>query len=276
MKKANKIASIVVNYKRISETLKAVDSLNKQKGNLDQVIIVIDNNSKDDSVSKLRTLKNIILIENHKNIGFAAANNQGIKIALKKKLDYVFLLNDDAWLDSNCLNELIEGDKDIISPKIYFVPGFEFHKKRYKKSDLGKVIWYAGGKIDWNNIYANHVGVDILDNNQFNKLKPTDFTTGCAMLIKTDVFQKIGLFDEKYFMYWEDVDLCQRARKKGLTVFYNGFAKAWHKNLGTQLGITSEQKEKQMARSRLRFGLKFANLKTKTLLLKDFLSKLFS
>jgi len=276
MNKINKVVSIVVNYKRTGETLKAIDSLKNQKGKFNHRIIVVDNDSRDDSVRKLRSLKNINLIENYKNIGFAAANNQGIKVALKNNADYVFLLNDDAWLDNDCINKLITSDKNIVSPKIYFAPGFEYHKKKYEKTDLGKIIWYAGGKIDWNNIYASHIGVDMVDNGQFNKLKETDFATGCVMLIKTKVFQKIGLFDEKYFMYWEDVDFCEKAKRKKLTVFYDGFARAWHKNLGTQPGIVSKEKEKQMTKSRLRFGLKFASLKTKALLLKDFSSKLFS
>src|SRR3989304_3264732 len=57
----------------------------------------------------------------------------------------------------------------IVSPKIYFAPGFEFHKDKYPKTDLGKVIWYAGGRIDWSNIIGMHVGVDEVDIGQFNE-----------------------------------------------------------------------------------------------------------
>jgi len=278
-----RVFSIVLNFERPQETLKAVNSLIKQKGRFFHQVVIVDNSSTNDLKRLIGQRGNfstnkisVSLIENKKNLGFAAGNNIGIRFALKNKADYICLVNDDAYLDENCLATLVDyirknKEVGIVSPKIYFAPGFEYHQNRYQKKDLGKVIWYAGGKIDWQNIYSTHLGVDQVDKGQFNKSEETDFATGCVMLIKKQVFEKIGLLDENYLMYWEDADFCYRAKRVGFRVYFVAQAKAWHKNLGTQKGISNKQKEKYMIHSRLRFGLKYASLKIKILLLKEFL-----
>ena len=270
-----RVFSIVLNYNRPKETLNCVASLNKQTGSFKHSIVVVNNSPKShNNLIALNNQSNVFLIQNKKNLGFAGGNNRGIKYALEQGANYVCLVNDDAYLSKDCLKTLIgfmEKNKKvaIVSPKIYFAPGFEYHQERYLTKEKGKVIWYAGGIIDWQNILASHKGVNNVDKGQYNKQEETDFATGCVMLIKASVFSEIGFFDENYLMYWEDVDFCQRAKEKKLKVFFVGQAKAWHKNLGTQKKVLNKQKEKYMARSRLRFGLKYASLKLKLLLLKE-------
>ena len=98
-------------------------------------------------------------------------------------------------LDKDFLVELLktfaeEKDCGIVSPKIYFAKGHEFHKDRYQESELGKVIWYAGGRIDWQNIIASHRGVDEVDKGQFDKLEKTGFASGCCAMLKRTVLGK--------------------------------------------------------------------------------------
>ena len=170
-------------------------------------------------------------------------------------------------VDKNTLNGLLDAAKDdpdaaIISPKIYFAKGFEFHKNRYKKNELGKVIWYAGGIIDWNDIYGNNNGVDEVDNGQFNKTTDTDFATGACMLLNCVAIRKVGMFDEKYFMYFEDVDLSQRMKKHGWKVLFTSQAKLWHK-VAQSSGVGSELNDYFITRNRLLFAFRYASIRTK-------------
>src|SRR5690606_37427416 len=96
---------------------------------------------------------NLQIIFNPINSGFSGGNNVGIKEAIKAEADYILLLNNDTIVDKNFLQELFnfaESHKDagLIVPKIYFAKGYEFHKDRYEKNELGKIIWYAGGSMD--------------------------------------------------------------------------------------------------------------------------------
>ncbi|MEM4230386.1 MAG: glycosyltransferase, partial [Candidatus Pacearchaeota archaeon] len=151
---------------------------------------------------------------------------------------------------------------------------FEFHKKRYKKEDLGKVIWFAGGKMDWQNVIGLHIGVDEIDKGQFEKISEIDFASGACMLIKSDVFKKIGKFDERYFLYYEDSDFCQRAKKTQYKIIYNPKAILWHKNAGSTGGSGSELQDYYLTRNRLLFGMKYAPYKSKLALLKESISLL--
>ncbi len=160
-------------------------------------------------------------------------------------------------------------DAGAISPKIYFAKGFEFHKNRYKKEDLGKVLWYAGGKIDWKNMLGFHRGVDEVDIGQFSKLYETEFATGCCMLVKREVFERVGLFNNKYFLYLEDLDFSLKTRKKGFKIIYQPKAVMWHENAGSAGGSGSPLQEYFITRNRLLFGFKYAPLRTKIALFKE-------
>ena len=98
------------------------------------------------------------------NSGFSGGHNVGIKHALKNGAEYVIILNNDTYVAKELLKELIsvmERDESIgiAVPKIYFASGYEYHKDRYTKAEKGKVFWYGGGIIDWDNMYQSHRGV---------------------------------------------------------------------------------------------------------------------
>lgn len=271
-----KIAIIVLNYNGRKDTLECVQSLAKVKKDYFQVeIIVVDNGSGDDSAKALSKLDNIDLILNDQNLGYSGGNNVGIKKALSKNANFIFILNNDTLVDKNILVNLVHGASfgDIISPKIYFAGGFEFHKERYGNKDQGKVIWYAGGKIDWPNIIGRHLGVDEVDKGQFGKRREIDLATGAALFIKRQVFEKIGFFDEKYFLYLEDMDFCVRAKKAGFKIIFEPGAIVWHKNASSSGGSGSPLQDYYITRNRLLFALRHAPLKTKFALLRHILSQ---
>lgn len=278
-----KVAIIIVNFNGKNDTLECLESLRSLKTkSLKLVTVVVDNASIDGSIELIKKkYPQVKLILNKENLGFAEGNNAGINYALGLRVDYLLVLNNDTLVDKMLLINLIkkfEVDKDIgiASPKIYFAPGFEFHKEKYSRNERGKVIWYAGGIIDWQNIFSSHHGVDQVDKGQYDKEGETDFSTGCCMLVKKEVFNKIGNFNKKYFLYWEDIDLCLRAKKAGFKVYYIPQAFLWHKNASASGGAGGKTPVYYQTRNRLLFALKYASLKTKLLVLKQGVSYLFS
>lgn len=269
-----KVAAVVLNFNGIKNTLDCVESLKKQTLNaIDFQIIVVDNCSQDDSVKTLKSIQGIKLIENDKNLGYAGGMNVGIKYAMKNNFDKVVLLNNDIYADKAFLTNIVNASKkaDIVAPKIYFAPGHEFHRRRYRKEDLGKVIWFAGSRIDWQNIIGYHIGVDEIDTGQFNKTTEIDFASGACMLISKEVFEQIGYFDEKYFLYLEDMDFCFRAKLAGFKIIFEPRAVIWHKNAQSTGGSGSKVQDYYITRNRMLFAFKFAKLKTKIALLRQVL-----
>ncbi len=274
-----KVFVVVLNYNGGKDTvdcLKSLFQVNQTNYNLS--VIVVDNHSIDNSLSLIKPSAPAVIIENKENLGFTGGNNAGIKEALEKGADYILLLNNDTYVDKDLVkNLLIPFQKDakigIVSPKIYFAKGHEYHFDRYQESQRGRVIWYAGGKIDWQNIILSHRGVNEVDEGQY-KAGETEFISGCAMMIKPDVLKKIGLFDNDYFLYLEDADLCQRAKNAGYKLWYEPSGSVWHKNAASSGKPGSSLHIYYQTRNRLMFGYKYAGIRTKFALLRESLKDL--
>ncbi len=191
--------------------------------------LVVDNGSKDGTEEALKNYKlpnmSYKFIQSGANRGFAGGNNVGIKDALKMGFDYILLMNNDLILKSDMVVKLVEfmeanPDVGVASPKMYFAKGYEFHKDRYKENEKGKVLWYAGGIIDRNNVYTSHRGVDEIDHGQYDKTEETDVANGAVVIIRREVFERIGLLDASFFLYWEDADFSERAKRAPYKVMY--------------------------------------------------------
>jgi len=273
-----KVFVVVLNWNRADDTLECLRSLSNLV--LDDVVltvVVVDNASVDNSVERIKKTKwpfAFALLKNSKNLGFAEGNNVGIKYSLENGADYVMVLNNDTIVDRKLLVNLLSSFDDkkeevgVVSPKIYFAKGFEFHKDRYSKEELGRVIWYAGGKIDWNNVFGVNLGVDEVDNDRFDKEVRTDFATGCCSLFSASVLKKVGLYDKRYFMYFEDVDLSVRLNKAGYSVLFNPKGLVFHK-VAQSSGIGSDLNDYFISRNRLLFGIKYAPLRSKIALIRE-------
>ena len=274
IKELPKVCVIILTWNHKKDVIVTVESVLKSdtKG-ISMQILLIDNGSADgtpDEVEKL--FPKVKIIRNSENLGFAEGNNVGMKYAFKKGFDYIALLNDDTIVDKNLIRNIVSEhekcpDAGAISPKIYFAKGYEFHKK-YKASDLGKVIWYAGGVIDWENVYGSNRGVDEVDNGQYSKTSETEFATGCFAMYKAKALKEVGFFDGRYFAYLEDADLSLRMKKVGWKVLFSPEGFMWHK-VSQSSGIGSGQNDYFLTRNRMLFGMKYAQLRTKFALLKE-------
>ncbi|HUV71507.1 MAG TPA: glycosyltransferase family 2 protein [Clostridia bacterium] len=272
---------IVLNWNAWQMTANCLASIAKAKiKGINLNVVIVDNGSVDGSVEKIKELTNskinglkFYLIESKENLGFAEGNNVGLRYSLANEADYICLLNNDTRVSPDFLVQLIKaadaGEKiGIVGGKIYFEKGYEFYKERYQKKDLGKVIWYAGGKMDWQNVYASHRGVDEVDKGQYETVIETEYVNGCLMLVKREVFEEIGFFDPKYYLYFEENDFCQRAKKAGFKLFYAPQAKIWHLNAGSS-GAGSSLHDYFLTRNRLLFGFRWAPWRAKLALVKE-------
>lgn len=222
-----KIVIIILNYNGFEDTKNCLSTLNLLEDKSYKFeTVVIDNGSKTEELKNLRTLLNkkysgIKLITNGKNLGFAKGNNVGIKYALDKGADYIFLLNNDTLIEHNFLKNLLVLDKDISSPIVKFQ---EFKDKSKLMYDLGGFVNWWTGRTYHLNAYSEE-----LEKYLTKKYIEVDYIAGCSMLIKREVFEKIGLLDEKYFIYFEDVDFCITAKKNGLEVVVDPKGMIYHK-----------------------------------------------
>lgn len=185
-------------------------------------IIVIDNGSTDGSVKYLKqNYPKVRIIKLDKNYGFAKAVNQGIAAAVG---EFIILLNNDTKVDSQCFDFLIKAvqarkDVGMVAAKM-----LQFHSP-----DL---IDSAGDYIDAVG-HANNIGYGEKDGPKFNVGNYVFLVTGGGCLIKKEVFDKVGLFDEDYFAYFEDVDFCFRAQLLGIKGWFEPQAKIYHVQKGT-------------------------------------------
>jgi len=199
------------------------------------------------------------------NKGYAYGVNLALKQALSQSYTEFTVLNYDTFVNSLFIKniKLRFQSADAFGGKIYYAHGYEYHKDRYQKNDLGKVLWYAGGEIDWNHATVKHLGVDEVDKGQYNELAKTNFIAGTLFAFNKKVVERVGWWDEGFFLYYEDTDYSVRIKKKGFELIYDPRIVMWHKNGGTTGGAGSKFQEKTQSRSRLRFGLKHAPWRTK-------------
>jgi GT2 family glycosyltransferase len=272
-----KVFISIIDYNGKKNTIQCLKSIDKiTTGDYEVSVVVIDNASKDTLVeNELKTESiPVKLITSKVNLGFSGGHNVGMQYAIDKGADYVLLLNNDTEVEKNFLIELLkvaESDAKIgaVGSKIYFFKGHEFHKDRYKEKDLGKIFWYAGGINDWNNVYGLHRGVDEVDNGQYDTVEETDFASGCSVLLNAKVLEEVGLFDDRYFLYYEDGDLQERIKRAGYKIYYAPKSVLWHINAASAGGSGSPLQDYYISRNRMLFGFLYAPQRTKFALLRE-------
>lgn len=275
-----KVGLVTLHYKNVKDTLDLVRSLTACiiPKNLDFHLYIIDNGGSEKldiiTSSKFKIHQSV----NPNTDGFTGGNNLGFRQAINDGMDYIGTINNDTYVDKNFLKAIAQSaitdpTVGLVGGLIYFAPGFEFHKK-YKKSELGKVIWFAGGEFDYLNVLGRHPEVDQIDDGHFDKPFETQFITGCFFITKREVLEKVGLFDNNYFMYLEDVDLSHRVKLAGLKLVVDPNIKFWHK-VARGSGIGSSQNDYYITRNRLYFGFKFLSPRIRFALVREGIRNLF-
>lgn len=236
---------IILNWNSYNDTMECIDSIRKSSYQ-NYELLIVDNSSTDNSYAILkRQFSNIKIIKNKINSGYAGGNNRGIKYAINKKAEYIFIINPDSIISETCINELVnkmseDNSIGMASPKIYY----------YDKSNI---IWYAGSNIDWKRGLTPHIGCNEKDLGQYDLNTYTDRVSGCAVMIKAEILNRTGLFDERYFLYFEETDLSLRFRHYGYKMAYVATAKCWHKISKTTGGYYGSIYQYYMTRNNLLF-----------------------
>lgn len=214
---------IILNWNKLSDTLECLDSLRQVKCKTANIsVIVVDNGSTlDDSRKVLKDLKHITLLQNKDNLGYVGGNNVGISYALKHGADCVMLLNNDIVATPNFLDPLVKAlyskkDIGIVGPITLFY-------------DNKKIIADAGGLMRSKRYFGVSRASNELFTKKYTDIKEVDFIIGAAQLIKKEVFKKIGLLKNKYFIYYEDADFCFQARRTGYKSLIVPVSKLYHK-----------------------------------------------
>lgn len=205
-------------------------------------LIVVDNASTDGSVEVVRTLwPSARLIQHTRNLGFAGAVNAGLRQA---EGEWLVLLNQDVEVAPDWLAALT---------RAFAEPGVGIVGCKLLYPD-GRTLQHAGGDLEWPQGWTRHLGQGQPDDGRFDQVAEVPFVTGAAMAISRRVLETVGLFDTGFFpAYYEDVDLCHRARLAGFRVLYWPAARAVHhesRSLPTETAISYYH------RGRLRFLLK--------------------
>ncbi len=268
---SHKLAIITVIYKNYSILKDFFDSFQKQTNNNFSVFVVdLTEESQEFSRPSYAT------VLKGKNKGYASGLNIGLKKAIAEGFEHFCFINSDTTVDKAFVNSaydsIIKHPGSIVGGKIYYYPGSEYHKDRYSKENLGNIIWYAGGSIDWNSVVGVHRAVDEVDERKYDSFEKTEFITGCLMCFDKKVIDTLGYLDESYFLYYEDADWCVRAKRKGINLYYDPSIIIWHKNAQSTGGVGSKLHQQYQNKNRLKLGLKYAPWRTKANLLKNLIS----
>ncbi len=211
-----RVSVVIPNWNGLEYLKICLPSLKKQTY-LDREVIVIDNGSSDGSVQYIKDkFPEIKLVVLARNVGFAPAVNVGVN---KSTGQYIVLINNDTKVDRNCLKYLVQAAQD--HPEVGMVAAKMLNFYQPDRIDsTGDYIDVVG--------HANNIGLGQRDGPEFNLAGNVFLVTGGGGLFKREVFDRIGLFDEDYFAYFEDVDLCLRAQMVGFKGWYQPRAVIYH------------------------------------------------
>ena len=249
---ARKVAIIVLTWNGKTLALDCLDSLSALEYK-DVEIVIVDNASTDGTVDAVRSRygDGVTVIVNEHNLGFARGNNVGIDYALSNEAAYILLLNNDTTVDPKLLDCLVDAfgespDVGIVGPKIYY-------------ASPPNQIWFAGGEVFLARGTARHIGIREIDRGQYDSVRDVDYITGCALLAKREVFERIGKLDPSYIAYFEDTDFSMRARRAGFRVLYAPEGKVWHKISSSTGGQLGARKISRKLKSSAKFFGKYAS-----------------
>lgn len=233
------VFAVTVNWNRPKETCACIDSLLNQN-NFHLQIVIVDNGSSDNSVEFIRAryqTDSIHLIESSTNTGFAGGYNAGMRHALECGADFILIINNDAEAEPDMGHRLLSGMEEkigVVAPAIFY-------------SDAPRRLWSSGGTI-------SPILLEPKDAHSRKKPLPAvqvrrTFLSGCALLFRRQVLEQVGLFDERFFVYYEDLDLCMRMQQAGIKMALVPGAVVYHKVSLSSDGSDSTLERYHTARS---------------------------
>lgn len=242
---SHSVCVIVTAWNQVDRTIPCLESVQAQTyKNL--FVLLVNNGSDDDTVEQVSAKFPTVKILNlPKNRGPTGGYNAGFRCALDRSFDYIFLLNNDTLLAPDCVTELVAeadttADIGLVMPKIYYA------------ADPQR-IWSIGG---WANIWNLEIvrpADNLIDDGRWDEPADIDDAPFCAVLLSRTILTTVGLPDEGFFLYYEDLDFCLRARRAGFRLRLAPAAKVWHVVSASSGGSDSPGERYWMARSSIRY-----------------------
>ena len=217
------LSIVIVNYNSKNYLDRCLSSIYDKTKDLEFEIIVVDNASNDNSRQLLKEkYPQVKLITNSKNLGFGKANNQGIDVVQGK---YVLLLNNDTELINNALKIMFDfieqhPEAGLVTCKLFEGNGqVQKNCRSFPLTPFDTMFSRASlmTKLFPNNSISQRV---TLSDWNYDSRRQVDWVSGACMLIRREVLDRVGVFDDNYFMYWEDTDLCKRIRDAGWQIWF--------------------------------------------------------
>lgn len=227
--RSTKIYVILLNWNGKNDTIECLTSLSKVIFSSFQPLVV-DNGSHDGSVKEIRAaFPEVPILETGANLGFAGGNNPGIEWALSKGAEWILLLNNDTVVDPDFLTAFMEAAKEQPKAKILGAKIYRYNDK--------KTIDHLGGF--WNPKIGDFVSFaqnQADDGVSFEEMQQVDYVCGAALLMHRSVPETIGLLEPRFFLFWEETDYCNRAKRLGFEVWTAPKARIWHKVSSSFIG----------------------------------------
>jgi len=239
MKSQPTVYAVLLTWNQRADTLECLESLFRMSYP-DLRVVLVDNASTDGTLlAVLERFPQVHCLANEVNEGFAAAINQGCRYALEQGAPYVLILNNDTVAAPDMLTHLmahVAPDVGMLVPKIYF------HAQP-------NVIWSVGAEVSPWTLETVEEARGSLDQGQWETVRERSFVTMCAALLPRAVLEQVGVLDERFFYYFDDIDWSLRVREAGFRILLVPQAKLWHNVASASGGLDTPYERYWMARS---------------------------
>lgn len=237
------VYAITLNWNQRDETLGCLESLS-QLNYANLRLLLVDNASTDGTPTAVATAcPQVEIIVNDKNLGFGTGFNVGLRHALAQGAQYILISNNDARLHPDALTHMLavhQPDVGMVAPKIYY-------------ASQPQRIWSIGGMRHPLTYEVTGDARGEIDAGQWHQVLERDYFVGCIVLFSARMLREVGLFDERFFLYYEDSDLSLRTRQAGYRLLLCPQAHGWHKVAVSSGGSDSPNERYWMARSSVIF-----------------------